>query len=181
MCKEFERVMQEKFEMSAKGEMNFFLGLQVHQFEKGIFIYQTKYVGDILKRFQMEDSKPVGTPLAQNHGITPDGTGEHVEPSLYRAMIRSLMYLTASRPDIMYPTCLLARYQCNPKVSHMMAVKRIFHYLKGCLDTGLWYPKDDNFDLIAFSDYDHGGCKIDAKSISAGCLFFGKSCSHVAM
>ncbi|XP_022019781.1 uncharacterized mitochondrial protein AtMg00810-like [Helianthus annuus] len=115
----------------------------------------------------MEDSKPAGTPLAQNHGITPDGTSEHVEPSLYRAMIGSLMYLTASRPDIMYPTCLLARYQCNPKVSHMMAVKRIFRYLKGYLDTGLWYPKDDNFDLIAFSYSDHGGYKIDAKSTSA--------------
>ncbi|XP_035844017.1 uncharacterized protein LOC110931796 [Helianthus annuus] len=87
--------------MSVMGEMNFFLGLQVHQCEKGIFIHQTKYVGDILKRFQMEDSKPAGTPLAQNHGITPDGTDEHVEPSLYRAMIGSLMYLTASRPDIM--------------------------------------------------------------------------------
>ncbi|XP_022004601.1 uncharacterized mitochondrial protein AtMg00810-like [Helianthus annuus] len=181
MCKELEQVMQEKFEMSALGEMTFFLGLQVHQSKEGIFIPRTKYVGDILKRFQMGDSKHSGTPLAQNHGITPNGMGEHVDPSLCRAMIGSFMYITASRSDIMFPTCLLAHYQSNPKVSHLVAVKTIFRYLKGCPDTSLWYPKDDNFDLIAFSDSDHGGCKIDAKSTSAGCQFFGKSPSHVVL
>ncbi|KAJ0600422.1 putative RNA-directed DNA polymerase [Helianthus annuus] len=173
LCKEFEKVMQDRFEMSAMGEMTFFLGLQVNQSESGIFIHQTKYVGDILSRFQMSDSKPISTPLPQNHGITPDEKGDAVDSSLYRAMIGSLMYLTASRPDIMYPTCLLARYQANPKVSHYAAVKRIFRYLKGCPDTGLWYPKDDNFDLKAYSDSDFGGCKKDGKSTTAGCQFLG--------
>ncbi|KAJ0805060.1 putative RNA-directed DNA polymerase [Helianthus annuus] len=173
LCKEFEKVMQDRFEMSAMGEMTFFLGLQVNQSESGIFIHQTKYVGDILSRFQMSDSKPISTPLPQNHGITPDDEGDAVDSSLYRAMIGSLMYLTASRPDIMYPTCLLARYQANPKVSHYAAVKRIFRYLKTYPDTGLWYPKDDNFDLIAFSDSDFGGCKKDGKSTTAGCQFLG--------
>ncbi|KAM0066395.1 putative RNA-directed DNA polymerase [Helianthus debilis subsp. tardiflorus] len=173
LCRNFERIMQEKFEMSAMGEMNFFLGLQVQQTESGIFIHQTKYVGDVLNRFQMSDATPIGTPLAVNHGITPDLKGEAVSPSYYRAMIGSLMYLTSSRPDIMYPTCLLARYQVNPKDSHLAAVKRIFRYLKGCPDTGLWYPRDNNFELVAFSDSDFGGCKIDGKSTTAGCQFLG--------
>ncbi|KAJ0765403.1 putative RNA-directed DNA polymerase [Helianthus annuus] len=173
LCRNFERIMQDKFEMSAMGEMNFFLGLQVQQTESGIFIHQTKYVGDILSRFQMSDATPIGTPLPTNHGITPDLKGEPVSPSYYRAMIGSLMYLTASRPDIMYPTCLLARYQVNPKASHLAAVKRIFRYLKAYPDTGLWYPRDNNFDLVAFSDSDFGGCKIDGKSTTAGCQFLG--------
>ncbi|KAM0050261.1 putative RNA-directed DNA polymerase [Helianthus debilis subsp. tardiflorus] len=171
--REFERIMQDKFEMSAMGEMTFFLGLQVQQTESGIFIHQTKYVGDILNRFQMSDATPIGTPLPTNHGITPDLKGDAVSPSNYRAMIGSLMYLTASRPDIMFPTCLLARYQVNPKASHLAAVKRIFRYLKAYPDTGLWYPRDNNFDLVAFSDSDFGGCKIDGKSTTAGCQFLG--------
>ncbi|KAF5788898.1 putative RNA-directed DNA polymerase [Helianthus annuus] len=172
-CREFEHIMQEKFEMSAMGEMSFFLGLQVQQTESGIFIHQTKYVGDILSRFQMSDAMPIGTPLPQNHGITPDLKGESVNSSYYRAKIGSLMYLTASRPDLMYPTCLLARYQANPKASHLTAAKRIFRYLKGCQDTDLWYPRDDSFDLTAYSDSDFGGCKIDSKSTTAGCQFLG--------
>jgi hypothetical protein len=173
LCREFEAMMQKKFEMSQMGEMDFFLGLQVDQSSKGIFIHQTKYVHDILNKFQMTDSKPIGTPLVINHGIGVDEKGEPVDPTMYRAMIGSLMYLTASRPDIMFPTCLLSRYQSKPKMSHFMAVKRILRYLKGCPDKGLWYPRDDKFDLVAFSDSDYGGCKLDAKSTSAGCQFLG--------
>jgi hypothetical protein len=173
LCREFETTMQSKFEMSKMGELNFFLGLQVEQLDKGTFIHQTKYVKDILNRFQMSDTNPMATPLPINHGIDLDEKGELVDPTLYRAMIGSLMYLTASRPDIMYPTCLLARYQSKPKVSHLMAVKRILRYLKGCPDTGLWYPKGEEFDLVAFSDSDYGGCKLDLKSTTAGCQFLG--------
>ncbi|KAD2805416.1 hypothetical protein E3N88_38793 [Mikania micrantha] len=173
LCKEFETVMKEKFEMSSMGEMKFFLGLQVDQSEAGIFIHQTKYVGDILSRFSMSDAKPAGTPLAINHGITPDEKGELIDATLYRGMIGSLMYLTASRPDIMFATCLCARYQSKPRVSHLIAVKRIMRYLKGTPALGLCYPNDDNFELTAYSDSDYGGCKRDFKSTSAGCQFFG--------
>jgi len=173
MCREFEKLMQDKFEMSSMGEMQFFLGLQVEQQESGIFIHQTKYVTDILSQFQMEDSTPVGTPIQTNHGIGPYEKGQTVDPFLYRAMIGSLMYLTASRPDIMFATCLLSRYQSRPKQSHLVAVKRILRYLKGCPTKGLWYPNDDKFDLVAFSDADYGGCKTDLKSTSAGCQFLG--------
>ncbi|KAD3336764.1 hypothetical protein E3N88_32283 [Mikania micrantha] len=173
LCKEFEKVMKEKFEMSSMGEMKFFLGLQVDQSEEFIFIHQTKYAGDILSRFSMSDAKPASTPLAVNHGIMPDEKGELIYATLYRGMIESLMYLTSSRPDIMFATCLCARYQSKPRVSHLIAVKRIMRYLKGTTDLGLWYPNDDNFDLTAYNDSDYGGCKRDYKSTSAGCQFFG--------
>ena len=173
LCREFEQVMQEKFEMSSMGEMQFFLGLQVDQTLSGIFIHQTKYVSEVLSRFQMEDSTPVATPIQPNHGICVDARGEAVDPFTYRAIIGSLMYLTASRPDIMFATCLYARYHSKSKQSHLIAVKRILRYLKGCPTKGLWYPNDDNFDFVAFSDANYWGCKIDAKSISARCQFLG--------
>ena len=103
--------MQKKFEMSSMGEMNFFLGLQVKQLPTGIFIHQTKYINDLLSWFKMVDAKPASTPLPINHGIGPDERGDCIDPTLYRSMIGSLMYLTASRPDIMYATCLCTRYQ----------------------------------------------------------------------
>ena len=173
MCREFEKVMQDKFEMSSMGEMKFFLGLQVDQTDAGIFIHQTKYVADILSRFEMSDAKPVHTPLAVNHGISPEADGASIETTLYRSMIGSLMYLTASRPDIMFATCLCSRYQAAPTEVHLTAVRRIIRYLKATPTLGLWYPNDDNFELTAFSDSDYGGCKKDNKSTSGGCQFFG--------
>ncbi|XP_071728850.1 secreted RxLR effector protein 161-like [Rutidosis leptorrhynchoides] len=88
-------------------------------------------------------------------------------------MIGSLLYLTASRPDIMFATCLCARYQANPKDSHYKAVKRIFRYLKGTLNLGLWYPKGSGFDLIGYTNADYAGCKLDRKSTSGGCQLLG--------
>ncbi|XP_021984649.1 uncharacterized mitochondrial protein AtMg00810-like [Helianthus annuus] len=155
------------------GEMKCFLGLQVDQFPDGIFTRQTKYVNDILENFGMSGAKPISTPLVISHGICPDETGEKVDETHYRSMIGSLMYLRASRPDIMYPTCLCARYQSSPRVSHIQVVKRIFRYLKGCPSTGLWYPQNNNFDLTGYSDSDFGHYKINAKSTTAGCQFFG--------
>ena len=163
MCKEFEQVMKVKFEMSATGEMKFFLGLQVEQTDHGIFLHQTKYVEDILVRFGMTNCDVAKTPLATNHGITPDEKGELVTATVYRAIIGSLMYLTASRPDIMFATCLCARYQAKPRLSHLTAAMRIIRYLKGHPDTGLWYPHLNDYSLTAFSDSDYGGCMINAK------------------
>nr|XP_043625558.1 uncharacterized mitochondrial protein AtMg00810-like [Erigeron canadensis] len=102
MCKEFEEIMKSKFEMSAMGEMKFFLGLQVEQKKEGIFIHQTKYVYDILKKFGMDDSSPIGTLIQVNHLLEASNRlDQDVDPTLYRSMIGSLMYLTSSRPDIM--------------------------------------------------------------------------------
>ncbi|KAD4586622.1 hypothetical protein E3N88_24223 [Mikania micrantha] len=137
MCLEFKEVMIDKFEMSAMSDIMFFLGLQVDQNDNGIFIHQTKYIQDVLKRFSMLDSKPISTPIQPNHGIEPDIKGEFIDPTLYRGIIGSLMYLTASRPDIVFATSICARYQSKPKMSHLIAVKRILRYLKGTPDTVL--------------------------------------------
>ncbi|KAJ0589507.1 putative RNA-directed DNA polymerase [Helianthus annuus] len=173
LCKDFESVMKQKFEMSSMGEMKFFLGLQVEQLPEGIFIHQTKYVRDILEKFGMSSSTPAATPLATNHGIHPDLTGDRADETFYRSMIGSLMYLIASRHDIMYPTCLVARYQSNPRASHMIIVKRILRYLKGTSSLGLWYPRKGDFTLEGYSDSDFGCCKVNTKSKTSGCQFFG--------
>ncbi|KAI3771239.1 hypothetical protein L6452_02399 [Arctium lappa] len=156
-CRNFANLMVSRFQMSMMGEMNFFLGLQVKQFSTGIFINQSKYIMDILRKFKMEDCKPIGTPMAPGTKIGTDLSGKAVDVRTYRGMIGSLMYLTSSRPDIMFSTCLCARYQANPKESHLSVVKRIFRYLKGTADLGLWYPKDTSFELTSYSDADHAG------------------------
>nr|GEY72266.1 hypothetical protein [Tanacetum cinerariifolium] len=156
LCREFKALMHEKFQMSAMGELNFFLGLQVLQKEDGIFFSQDKYVGDILKKFRYSDVRSSNTPMDKENPWGKEGTGKDVDLNLYRSMIGSLMYLTASRLDIMFAVCACARYQVTPKECHMHAVKRIFRYLRGRSKLGLWYPKEFPFDLVAYSDSDYG-------------------------
>ncbi|GJS55436.1 ribonuclease H-like domain-containing protein [Tanacetum coccineum] len=139
LCVEFEQMMHKRFQMSFIGELAFFLGLQVKQKDNGIFISQDKYVADILKKFDFNTVKTTSTPIDTNKALLKDEEAEDVH--LYRSMIRSLMYLTASRPDIMFAICTCARFQVTSKVSHLHAVKRIFKYLKGQPKLGLWYPK----------------------------------------
>ncbi|GJX21592.1 putative ribonuclease H-like domain-containing protein [Tanacetum coccineum] len=130
LCTEFESLMHKKFQMSSMGELTFFLGLQVMQRDDGIFISQDKYVADILKKFDFSSVKTASTPIETNKALLKDEEAEDVDVHLYRSMIGSLMYLTASRPDIMFAVCACARFQVTPKVSHLHAVKRIFRYLK---------------------------------------------------
>ncbi|KAJ9551882.1 hypothetical protein OSB04_015927 [Centaurea solstitialis] len=173
MCKEFEELMHKKFKMSSMGELTFFLGLQVKQKPEGIFINQSKYVASMLQKFGMNDAKPASTPMETHKHLTADVEGEEVDVYHYRSMIGSLMYLTASRPDIMFAVCVCARFQVRPKESHLHAVKRIFKYLKGQPRLGLWYPNDSSFDLVAYTDSDYGGANLDRKSTSGGCQFLG--------
>ncbi|GJT64500.1 hypothetical protein Tco_1015980 [Tanacetum coccineum] len=156
------------------GELTFFLVLQVKQKDNGIFISQDKYVADILKKFDFSSVKTASTPLETNKALIKDEEAEDVDVHLYRSMIGSLMYLTASRPDIMFAVCACARFQVTPKTSHLHAVKRIFRYLKGQPKLGLWYPRDSPFDLEAFSDSDYAGASLDRKSTTGGCQFLGK-------
>ncbi|GKA41730.1 retrovirus-related pol polyprotein from transposon TNT 1-94 [Tanacetum coccineum] len=107
------------------------------------------------------------------NNLGPDESGVFVNETLFRGMIGSLMYLTASRPDIQFSTCLCARYQANPKESHLVAVKRIFRYLKGTPNLSLCYPKGSGFDLKAYSNSDYTGCNLDKKSTSGGCQILG--------
>ncbi|GKC29354.1 hypothetical protein Tco_1036648, partial [Tanacetum coccineum] len=160
--------------MSSMGELTFFLGLQVMQRDDGIFISQDKYVADILKKFDFSSVKTASTPIETNKALLKDEEAEDVDVHLYRSMIGSLMYLTASRPDIMFAVCACARFQVTPKVSHLHVVKRIFRYLKGQPKLGLWYPRDSPFDLEAFSDSDYAGASLDRKSTTGGCQFLGK-------
>ncbi|KAJ9547168.1 hypothetical protein OSB04_019711 [Centaurea solstitialis] len=173
LCKKFETIMTQEFKMSMMGEINFFLGLQVKQFSDGIFINQSKYIFDLLKKYDMSTCNSIGTPMATGNKIGPDHEGKDVDLRTYRGMVGSLMYLTASRPDIMFATCVCARYQAKPKESHLAAVKRIFRYLKGTPYYGLWYPKGLGFELQAYSDADYGGCNMDRKSTSGHIQLLG--------
>nr|CAN69205.1 hypothetical protein VITISV_036606 [Vitis vinifera] len=152
--------------MSMMGELNFFLGLQIKQLKEGTFINQEKYIRDLPKRFNMEEAKTMKTPMSSSIKLDKDEKGKFIDSTIYRGMIGSLLYLTASRPDIMYSICLCARFQSCPKESHLSAVKRILRYLKGTMDMGLWYPKSDNFELIGFSDAHFAGCRVERKSTS---------------
>ncbi|GKA87713.1 retrovirus-related pol polyprotein from transposon TNT 1-94 [Tanacetum coccineum] len=164
LCTEFEKMMHKKFQMSSMGELTFFLGLEVKQKEDGIFISQDKYMTEILKKFGFIDVKTASTPMETQKLLLKDEDGEEVDVHLYRSMISSLMYLTSLRPDIMFAVCACARYQVNPKVSHLHAVKMIFRYLKGQPKLGLWYLKDSPFDLVAFTDSDYTRASLDRKS-----------------
>ncbi|GJR32737.1 putative ribonuclease H-like domain-containing protein [Tanacetum coccineum] len=174
LCDEFEGLMHKRFQMSSMGELTFFLGLQVQQKENGIFISQDKCVAEILKKFDFATVKIASTPIETNKALVKDEEAEAVDVHLYRSMIGSLMYLTASRPDIMFAVCACARFQVTPKTSHIHAVKRIFRYLKGQPKLGLWYPRDSPFDLEAFSDSDYAGASLDRKSTTGGCQFLGR-------
>jgi hypothetical protein len=121
----------------------------------------------------MDECKPIKTPRPSNGHLNLDEGGKSVDQTLYRSMIGSLLYLTISRPDIMFSVCMCARFQANPKEAHMVAVKTILRYLKHTPSIGLWYPKGARFQLVGYPNY--AGCKIDRKNISGGCHLLGRS------
>nr|GEX88218.1 hypothetical protein [Tanacetum cinerariifolium] len=153
------------------GELTFFLGLQVKEKENGIFISPDKYAAEILKKFGFSKVKTSSTPMETQKPLLKDKDGEEVDVHIYRSMIGSLMYLISSRLDIMFEVFACARYQVNPKVSHLHAVKKIFRYLKGQPKLGLWYPKDYSFDLMSYTDSDYAGASLNRKSTTRGCQF----------
>ena len=140
--------MTKNFEMSLNTDLKFFLGFQIQQFQEGIFLSQAKYLKDILEKFGMSDASPCKTPMPTKITLTEDTNGTPFDPSTYRSMIGSLLYLCASRPHIMFSVCMCARFQAFPMESHHKAVKHILRYLVHTPKLGLWYPKDAKFDLI---------------------------------
>nr|GEY34149.1 retrovirus-related Pol polyprotein from transposon TNT 1-94 [Tanacetum cinerariifolium] len=160
LCDDFSKILHDEFEMSMMGELNFFLGLQIKQLEDGIFFNQSKYIKEKLKKFGLEDSKPIRTHMSFEIKLTRDKNRESVDDAKYRGMIGSLLYLMASRSDIMFSVCLCARFQEDPKTSQLKAVKMIFRYIKGTTHLGLWYPKRTG------ADFDHAGDYVDHKSTS---------------
>nr|GEZ59476.1 hypothetical protein [Tanacetum cinerariifolium] len=173
LCKSFEKLMKDKFQVSSMGELTFFLGLRVKLKKDGIFISQDKYVAKILRKFGLTEGKSASTPIDTEKPLLKDLDGEDVDVHTYSLMIGSLMYLTSSRPDIMFVVCACIRFQVTPKASHLHAKKRIFRYLKGKPHLGLLYPKDSPFDLMAYSDSDYVGASLDRKSTTGGCQFLG--------
>ena len=140
-CEEFGKMMAKEFEMSMIGELSFFLGLQIKQMRDGTFVSQGKYIKDMLKKFGMQDAKSISTPMGTNEHLDSDASGNMVDQKMYRSMIGSLLYVTASRPDVMFSVCMCARFQASPRESHLKATKRILRYLKHTQEVGLWYPK----------------------------------------
>nr|XP_016452846.1 PREDICTED: uncharacterized mitochondrial protein AtMg00810-like [Nicotiana tabacum] len=150
--------------MSMMGELTLFLGLQIQQSEDGTFICQTKYIKELIQKFGMSNAKSIGTPMSPSTNLDKDEQGILVDKIKYRGMIGSLLYLTASRPDIMFSVCKCSRFQSAPKGSHLTAVNRIIRYLIETVSHGLWYPRSNSFKLEGFSDADFVGDKDDRKA-----------------
>jgi hypothetical protein len=171
----FASAMESEFEMSMIGELSFFLGLQITQRLEGMFISQEKYLKEMLKRFQMEDSKPVGTPMVTRCKLSKDDDSPDVDQSSYRSMIGSPLYITTSHPNIMHAIGMVGRYQAAPKQSHLQAVKRIFRYLKETMTYVLWYPRNQNLQFTVYANADWANCVDERKSTSGGAFFLGDS------
>ena len=161
--------------MSLLGEPYFFLGLQIVQSKRGFFIHQSKYVKDILKKFQLENCKPASTPMTVGCKLSKEDESKAIDPKHYRSMIGSLLYVTASKPNVKQVVGIVARFQEALKESHVQTVKIIFRYLKGTIDLGLWYPSKDSFTLKSYSDADWAGCVDDRKITSGGAFFLRES------
>jgi len=166
-------LMRSEFEMSMMGELNFFLGLQIKQITNDTMIHQQKYIKELRKRFGMDTSKPIDTPISPSTKLIMDDGSPSVEEKTYRGMIGSLLYLTASKPDIVFSVGLCAHFQSKPNETHLKAVKRILRYLKHTTDLALWYPKRCNFDLVGYANADYAGFLVDRKSTSGMAHFLG--------
>lgn len=169
----FKKEMQREFDMSDLGIMSYFLGVEIEQLSNGIFLTQRKYVLGILKRFGMDKSKAVATPMAANLNLSKaDGTIEG-DGKLFRSIVGSLLYLCTTRPDIMLTTSILSRFMSKPSEIHFKAAKRVLRYLKGTRNLGLWFTKTNDPKLIGFTDSDWGGCPDDSKSTTGYVFSFG--------
>jgi hypothetical protein len=165
-CDEFSKIMTNRFEMSMMGVLTFFLEFQIKQAKEETFISQTKYTRDILKTFGMDKAKSIKTLMGTNGHLDLDLGGTLVDQKVYHSMIGSLLYLYASRSDIILSVCMCARFQAAPKDCHLRTVKRIIRYLVLTPNLGLWYSKGSHFELLGYSDADYVGCKVDRKSTS---------------
>jgi hypothetical protein len=167
--------MESEFQMSMMGELTFFLGIQVKQTKQGTFVHQAKYTKDLMKKFNMAELKPVSTPMNSAASLGPDKDGDAIDQREYRSMISSLLYLTATWPDIQFAVGLCACFQASPRSLHRTVVQRIFRCLKHTPKFGIWYSASSSLDLVGFSDADFAGCGIDRKSTSGTCHFLRSS------
>ena len=157
------------------GELKFFLEIQINQCKDGVYVHQSKYTKELLKKFKLYNCKLMTTPMHPTCNVSQEDTGTKVDQKLSRGMIGSLLYLTASRPDIVYNVYLCARFQSNPRESHLTVVKRIFRYLKGTTNIGILYKKSLDYKFVGFCDANYAGDRIERKSTSGNCQFLGQS------
>nr|GEW44343.1 retrovirus-related Pol polyprotein from transposon TNT 1-94 [Tanacetum cinerariifolium] len=172
-CDIFSNEMSSKFQMSMMGQMLFFLGLQVSKNPRGIFINQSKFALEILKKFGMDSCDPVDTHIVDLLKMDEDPIRILVNQTQFHSMVGSLMYLTASRPDLVFAVCMCARYQASPNKKHFEALKRVFRYLRGTINWGLWYLKDSAMALTAYANAVHAGCQDTRRSTLGSAQFLG--------
>nr|GEV31992.1 retrovirus-related Pol polyprotein from transposon TNT 1-94 [Tanacetum cinerariifolium] len=176
LCNEFANLMTTKFQMSMMRHMSFFLGLQISQSLRGVFLNQSKYASEIIKRYSLLTSDFVNIPMVEKNKLDDDLHGTPIDATLYRGMIGSLMYLTSSRPDLIYAVCLCARYQAKPTEKHLNAVKQIFRYLKRTINMGLWYSKD----TAQYEKHVSGNAKTSDRGRERG-MYHKKNLDFVAL
>ena len=167
--------MKGEFEMSMVGELTFFLRFQIKQENIGIFFSQEKYAKNLISKFGMDKARSKRTPAATYLKMTKDTNGEKVDTNLYWSIIGSLLYLTASRPNIAFTVGVCAWYQADPRTSHLHSEKRILKYISGTFNYGIWYTYDTTGTLVGYCDADWAGCTDDRKSTSRGCFFLGNN------
>ncbi|KAK7368917.1 hypothetical protein VNO80_10950 [Phaseolus coccineus] len=174
MFKTFKESMKKEFDMYDLGRMRYFLGVEVVQNSDGIFICQSKYAEEVLERFGMERRNPVNNPIIPGCRLSKSGNGAvSVDATKYKQLVGSLLYLTVTRPDLMYAVGLISRYMEKPTEMHLQAAKRILRYLKGTVELGIGYRKGSNGSLIAFADSDYAGDVDDRRSTSGYVFMLG--------
>lgn len=166
MMVEFKKFVMKEFDTTDLGKMKYFLGIEVVQFDGGIFFSQAKYVMKVLRRFVMEHSNSVENPMVPGFKIFKDENGIEMDGSFFKQLIASMMYLTATRPDIMYAVSLLNRYMSRPTELHHSTAKRILRYLQGTTMFGILYKRGESHELIGFTDSDYVGSVEDGRNTS---------------
>ncbi|CAL8152863.1 unnamed protein product [Prunus armeniaca] len=173
MLAEFKREMMQRYEMSDLGLLHHFLGMGILQTNQGVFIHQSKYAKSLLVKFGLEDCKPVSIPLPTGERLKKVDGSDLADEGLYRKIVGSLLYLTATRPDLMYAASLLSRFMTSPTKKHMGVARRVLRYVQGTLNYGIEYVKDKSAILIGFCDADWAGSEDDSRSTSSYAFSFG--------
>jgi hypothetical protein len=175
LIREIKDELKKDFEMTDLGEMKYFLGMEVDQTKDGIFVCQKRYAKEMLKKFNMENCKSVNTPLVLNSKMMKDDGAKKSDEKVYRSLVGCLLYLTATRPDLMFTVNLLSRYRQEPSEIHFQAAKRVLRYIKGTEDYGISFTKSEKFVLTGFTDSDWAGSADDMKSTSGYAFYAGSS------
>ncbi|XP_050889888.1 uncharacterized mitochondrial protein AtMg00810-like [Lathyrus oleraceus] len=173
LCKGFVESMQAEFERSLMGELKFFLGIQINQHSEGTYIHQRKYIRKLMKKFNLSGCKKAKNPMHPTCILEKEKVSTKVNQKLFRGMIGSLLYLTTSRLDILFSIYLCAHVQSDPKETHLTIIKRIFRYLKGNTNLGLFYRRSSEYKLVSYYDADYVGDRIKRKSTFGSCQFLG--------